>query len=450
MILKEKLKEKELENVDFVKYQFSDMEGRLREVVVHTSSVSSDGSTGVDGSSIFGDIVSPTESSMLLVPDTETLLQVPGHENFARVLCDVYENYYGEGSPKNAAFNSCPRSVLRQVEGKLAPIVNEFFGKDSNLDVVAHMSPELEFVMIPACMDPTKLPLNPELANDSYYMPTSIETDKVFSQIINTLDKFGIVKEKYHTEVGTFQFEIGVGHGTALKMADTTLTAKYLIKEIAKQNGLQASFIPKYRAGVNGSGMHVHQNLATADGKNLFHNPRKKDGLSELGRAYAAGLLNHASEITALTNPTPVSYKRLVPGCEAPTFIAWDWENRTALVRGHAKGSKKVRVEYRAPDTTCNPYLAFSGMLSAGLSGIEEKLKLRNPPKRDYYHDNEGVKELPGSLGEALIHFGSSAMLREMMGEEVIDNIHLVSKNNWRKYCENITPSDIKLFWDYS
>ena len=196
--------------------------------------------------------------------------------------------------------------------------------------------------------------------------------------------------------------------------------------------------------------MHVHQNLAaTVNGEvvNLFFDRTMENCLSNIGKSYFAGLLKYASEITAITNPLPISYKRIVPGREAPTYISWDWLNRTALCRGHSKGIRKVRVEYRSPDPKCNPYLTYAAMLSAGLEGIEENLDLQPSDNRNFYTDNEGVEELPGNLGEALDKMTQSSMLRKRMGNFIVDTLYTLGKAVWREYYQEISDIDIRRYF---
>jgi glutamine synthetase len=436
--------------VVFLKYQFPDMQGNVREVTLTRENVRGDGRTSVDGSSVFGKIIPPTESDMLLIPDAETLQPIPWQADTARVLCNVRHPPTGEGKPPEP-FEGCSRGLLARVQDRLAGVLEEpvkrKFGKPERFH--AHMAPEIEFILLPEEYGFNDIHRDQALANDHYFIPPRDRVDATLKEITGCLAGMGMRREKYHTEVTRFQYEIGVGHGNALNMADATMTLKSIIFNVAERHGLRASFIPKFRRGVNGSGMHVHQNLAVTVGgqeHNLFFDETRENGLSDIGMQYIAGLMAHAREITALTNPLPVSYKRIVPGCEAPTYIAWDWENRTALCRGHSKGTRKVRVEYRAPDPTCNSYLAFAAMLSAGLDGIARKLQLPAADKRDFYHDNEGVTELPANLGEALEEMKGSLMLRDSFGDFMVDTIYLMGRNTWREYSQEVTDVDIHKF----
>jgi glutamine synthetase len=438
--------------IEFVKYHFTDMQGNIREVTLTRDNVSSTGSTSVDGSSIFGKIIPPTESDMMLIPDPTTLFQIPWEEDTARVICNVYYPPEKEGN-ELLPFEGCPRSILASVEKSIGSVLGEplqkrFKGKEIS-KLHAHFAPEVEFILVPSDYDLSRIHLDDRLRNDHYFIPPKPKQDAALKEMLRAISKMGLKKEKYHTEVTTNQYEIGIGHGNVLHIADATMTLRYIIENVAQRHKLTASFIPKFKKGVNGSGMHVHQNLAaTIDGKefNLFFDSTKRDCLSDIGSTYIAGLLKYAEEITAVTNPLPISYKRLVPGCEAPTYIAWDWLNRTALCRGHSKGTHKIRVEYRAPDPKCNPYLAFAAMLSAGLEGIDSNLKLQPSSKRNFYKDNKGVKELPGDLGEALEKMNESKMLRKRMGRYIIEKLHELGKSSWKDYNQEVSDVDIRRY----
>ncbi len=451
--MQEKLKELKDEGIEFVKYQFTDMQGNIREVTLTIESIQGAGMTSVDGSSVFGKIIPPTESDMILMPDLSTISRIPWSDKTARIICDVFhppDTENGELVP----FEGCPRHILKTVEASMenalkAAVRKRFPGKRIK-KYHAHFAPEVEFILLKADYDHAVIHLDQALKNDHYFIPPQQKIDETLKEIIKDLGKMGLRKEKYHTEVTSYQYEIGIRHGNILEIADATMTLKYIIENVAQLHDLKASFIPKFRQDVNGSGMHVHQNLAVTIGNdefNLFYDASKDDGLSDIGKGYFAGLLHHAKEITALTNPLPICYKRLVPGCEAPTYVAWDWLNRTALCRGHSKGTQKIRVEYRAPDPKCNPYLAYAAMLSAGLTGIVQNLPLSPCDNRNFYKDNEGVDELPGNLAEALENMNQSAMLKERMGGFIIDTLYQLGKDLWKEYCQEVSDIDIKHYF---
>jgi glutamine synthetase len=440
--------------IEFIKCQFADMQGNTREVTTTYQQLLTNGTTSVDGSSVFGKIIPPTESDMLLVPDFATLYPLPWDPNTARVICNVFHPPESEDAPIKP-FAGCGRSILQKVVSRMEILIRKNLPKTlANAKIIkmrAYFAPEVEFLLLPKKYDWTGIHRDCNLKNNYYFLPMYGDRDLAHQEIINYLGMMGLKKEKYHTEVTSLQCEIGIGHGNVLKIADGTMTIKYIIEYVASKYGFRASFIPKFNEAVNGSGMHVHQNLSTTVSENgqeikinLFFDPACPDGLSDLGRHYIAGLMKYSREITAITNPLPVSYKRLVPDAEAPTYISWDWLNRTALCRGHSKGTKKVRIEYRSPDPKCNPYLAFAAMLSAGLSGIEEKLQLRPNDNRNFYEDHSGVKELPGNLGEALAEMNQSKMLRKWLGKFVIDNLYKLGSNLWKEESRQVTDVDIE------
>jgi glutamine synthetase len=450
--MRNQLEELKKKGVEFVKYQFTDMQGNIREVTLTIGEIRGMGTTSVDGSSVFGKIIPPTESDMILMPDCSTLTMIPWSPDTARVICSVFYPPESEGGAM-IPFEGCGRSILSHIEKSMEGVLKKhaarlFPGKKID-KLHAHFAPEVEFLLCNGDYDHMNIHLD-DLENNHYFVPPQKQVDEVLKEITKTLGLMGLKKEKYHTEVSTFQYEIGIGHGNVLQIADATMTVKYIIENIAQSRGLKASFIPKFNKNVNGSGMHVHQNLAaTVNGEehNLFFDRAMENCLSDIGKSYFAGLLKYASEITAITNPLPISYKRIVPGREAPTYISWDWLNRTALCRGHSRGIRKVRVEYRSPDPKCNPYLAFAAMLSAGLEGIESRLELQPSDNRNFYTDNEGVEELPGNLGEALEKMNHSAMLRKRMGDFIIDTLFTLGKMTWREYYQEISDIDIRRYF---
>jgi glutamine synthetase len=433
--------------VEFVKCQPTDITGSVREVTVTKEQIGGTSTTSLDGSSVFGQIIPPTESDMILVPDVSTLFMVPWSHDTAQAICDVFYPPTSEGETLRP-FKGCSRNILKRVVRRMENVVKDrCLGKVTK--VKALFAPELEFLLLPKEYDASHIHLDPTLRNNHYFVPLTGNIDQTLKTIIRHLGVVGLKKEKYHTEVATYQYEIGIGHGNVLRIADGTMVAKDIVRAVAAQNDLRASFIPKFNGNVNGSGMHVHINIsAVVDDKevNLFCDPKKPDGLSDLGRMFIAGLLKYAREITSITNPIPPSYKRLVPGAEAPTRVSWGWLNRTALCRGHSKGTAKVRVEYRAPDPMCNPYLAFSALLLAGIAGIEEGLKLPPPDERNLYHDNDGVIELPGNLAEALLLTNQSKMLRRGMGNFIIDTLFMLGMREWHECSKTITDYDIRKY----
>ena len=263
------------------------------------------------------------------------------------------------------------------------------------------------------------------------------------------LDDFGIKTYTSHHEVSDGQHEINFRYADALTTADRVITLKYVAKVIARKHELHASFMPKPIFGLNGSGMHTHLSLFTKDGKNAFHNPKDKNQLSPLAKHFIAGLLKYIKEITAILNPTVNSYKRLVPGYEAPTYIAWANRNRSALIRIPAGRGNGTRCELRSPDLSGNPYLQFAAMLSAGLKGIKDKMIPPDPVEKNIYALSEKEREkynihhLPESLGHALSFMENSDLLKETLGDHIFESFLHVKRSEWAKYRTQVTPWEI-------
>lgn len=455
-VLEEKISEEELreraqaafsskkipKEISFIKCQFTDMQGGIREVTTSKEALAR-GYTSVDGSSAFGKIVPPTESDLILVPDWETFTQIPWLNNTARVICDVYK-------PNLEPFAGCSRTILKKVEKMMEKTlenrVKEIY-QNKITKYHAHFAPEVEFLLLPESYDIINLLTDSTIKNNHYFIQPSTVIDEILKEIMNNLEKMGIKRAKYHTEVATYQYEIVMEYGNALRIADATMTLKSLIKEVAKLHKHKASFIPKFKEDVNGSGMHLHQSLAvTINGTiyNLFYDYEKKQ-LSSIAKQYIAGILKHAKEITAITNPLPISYKRLVPGYEAPTVISWDYENRTALCKVSCN-ENQTRVEYRSPDPSCNPYLCIAAILAAGLSGIEARLELGECEKKDYYHE-EKAEMLPRNLHEALEYMNRSIMLRKWLGDFIIDSLYKLGINEWKEYSKKVSNIDLERYF---
>lgn len=448
--------------IRFIKCQFTDIQGNIREVTVTMEQLLGTGTTSVDGSSVFGKIIPPTESDMVLVPDLSTFCPIPWLPDTARVICDIYHPPKKQGAPLEP-FKASPRGVLRSLTKKmnktLKKEVQRRYPNATVKKIKAQFAPEVEFLLVPEEYDYLKIYLDSKIKGYHYFISPKEREDKALKEMLEFLGIMGLKKEKYHTEVTDYQHEIGFGHDDIMVIADGVMTIKYVVEAIAKQYGFRVSFIPKFKADVNGSGMHVHQNLAAVisrvvkgkvieETKNIFFDKRRKNCLSMLGENYIAGLLKYAREITAITNRLPISYKRLVPDAEAPTYVYFDWLNRTALARGHSEGTNKIRVEYRAPDPTCNPYLAFAAMLAAGLAGIKEKLRLKScRRKRNLYKDHEGVLSLPGNLLEALSLMKGSRMLRSSLGNFIINALLKLGDEEWRRFSREITAEDIKNYF---
>ncbi|MGC9443485.1 MAG: type I glutamate--ammonia ligase [Candidatus Methanospirareceae archaeon] len=415
--------------IKFVRLWFTDILGQLKSFAITPRELEGafDEGMGFDGSSIQG-FARIDESDMLAKPDPTTFQIVPWRPKehaVARMFCDILQpdgNPY-EGDPRYALKRNLEQLKQKGLTFYLGPELEYFyFRQNGTTEVLDHGG----------YFDLTTLDAGSDLRRDT----------------ILTLEAMGIEVEYSHHEVAPSQHEIDLRYKDALTMADQVMTYRIVVKEIAQKYGYYASFMPKPIFGVNGSGMHTHQSLFKDD-KNAFFDPDDEYGLSALCRGYISGLLRHAPEITAVTNQFVNSYKRLVPGYEAPVYISWARRNRSTLVRVpmYKPGKEKAtRIEYRSPDPACNPYLAFSVMLAAGLAGIKNRYELPAPMEKDVYEmtaeekKQYGITSLPGSLIEALALTEQSALVREALGEHIFTNF-LISKNiEWDRY--RITVSE--------
>jgi glutamine synthetase len=312
-----------------------------------------------------------------------------------------------------------------------------------------YVGPELEYFYF-------KSDKAPEILDEGGYfdLTTLDAAGDLRRETVLTLEAMGIKVEYSHHEVAPSQHEIDLRFEDALTMADHVMSYRIIVKEIANTFGVYATFMPKPIFGVNGSGMHTHQSLFKGE-KNAFFDPKDQYHLSEVGKGYISGILRHAREITAVTSQWVNSYKRLVPGYEAPVYLSWARRNRSTLVRVpmYKPGKERAtRIEYRSPDPACNPYLAFSVMLAAGLKGIEEKYELPDPVERDVYHlsvderKELGIDSLPGSLIEAIELTEKSDLVRDALGEHVFNNFILSKKVEWHDYRMKIHPYEIEKF----
>jgi len=423
----------EKQDVRFVRLWFTDILGQLKSFAITPKELDGafDEGMGFDGSSIKG-FARIDESDMLAKPDPATFQIVPWRpkENaVARVFCDILEP---DGSP----YEGDPRYVLKRNLERLKEDGYTFY-----------IGPELEYFYL-------RNNKNPEVLDEGgYFDLTTLDAGSDLRRdTILTLEAMGIEVEYSHHEVAPSQHEIDLRYKDALTMADQVMTHRIVVKEIAQRYGFYATFMPKPILGVNGSGMHVHQSLFKGD-KNAFFDPDDEYHLSDVGKGYIAGLLKHAPEITSVANQWVNSYKRLVPGYEAPVYITWARRNRSTLVRVpmYKPGKEKAtRVEFRSPDPACNPYLAFSVMLAAGLAGIKNKYELQPPTEKDVYRlsDEEKakarIKSLPGSLIEAIALTEKSELVREALGDHIFNNFITSKKVEWDRYRMNVTEWELK------
>lgn len=423
------------QQVEFISLQFTDIVGMVKNVTIPVEQLPDCIANGVwfDGSSIEG-FARIAESDMFLIPDLQTYALIPWDSGAgmttARLICDVY-------TPDGRPFPGDPRHVLRKVLAQA-----EELGLDYNT------GPELEFFLFRPGPDGRPLPVPHDDAG-YFDVPTDMASG-VRRQMVKALQAFGISVEASHHEVAPGQHEIDFRYGNALRTADNTVTFRMTLKAIAQRNGLYASFMPKPITGINGSGMHVHQSFfSREDGRNLFHDADDAYGLSELARQFIAGLLAHARGMTAVLAPLVNSYKRLVPGYEAPVYVSWGRTNRSALVRVPriTKGRKHAtRVELRCPDPACNPYLAFAVMLSAGLDGIRRGLPLGEPAEEDLYHvdpHQRNLETIPESLGEALVALAQDEVIREALGPHVFERFVEAKTQEWHEYQRYVTQWEL-------
>ncbi len=428
------LKTVEERGVHFVRFWFTDVLGMLKSFAVTDTELENafEEGMGFDGSSIDG-FTRLEESDMIAIPNPESFAVLPWRpteQGVGRMFCDIVK-------PDGEPFEGDPRYALRRMTDKAA-----------ELGFTMYVGPELEFFYFEDDQDTVVLD------NGGYFdlTPLDIASD-LRRETVLTLEKMGIPVEYSHHEVAPSQHEIDLRYSDATSMADAVMTYRLVVKEIALQNGVYATFMPKPIFGQNGSGMHVHQSLFSKDGNAFFDaNDPQGYNLSETAKHYIAGLLKYAPEFTAVTNPLVNSYKRLVPGYEAPVYIAWARRNRSALVRVpmYKPGKENAtRLELRSPDPSANPYLAFAVMLGAGLKGIEEKLPLMPEATNNIFHmsddelDAAGINILPGTLGDAIDLFENSELMKEVLGEH-IHSFYVANKRaEWDEYRMQVTEWEL-------
>ncbi|MDI6712179.1 MAG: glutamine synthetase family protein [Anaerosomatales bacterium] len=426
------LKTVEERGIRFVRLWFTDVLGVLKSFAITDSELEGafEEGMGFDGSSIDG-YTRIQESDMVAFPDPSTFQVLPwrsGEIGVARMFCDVRKP---DGSP----FEGDPRYALKRMLDKAA-----------SMGYTMYVGPELEFFYF-------KSDQGTEVLDKGGYFdltPLDVASD-LRRETVLTLEKLGIPVEYSHHEVAPSQHEIDLRYADALTMADNVMTYRLVVKEIAYQNGVYATFMPKPIEGQNGSGMHTHQSLFTKDG-NAFYDANDPQHLSKIARHYIAGLLKYAPEFCAVTNPLVNSYKRLVPGYEAPVYISWAQRNRSAMVRVpmYKPGKEAAtRIELRSPDPSCNPYLAFAVMLGAGLKGIEEELELMPEATNDIFEMTEeelaeaGIGTLPKNLGEAIERFEQSELMKEILGEHIHQFYVENKKAEWADYIKYVSKWEL-------
>lgn len=422
-------------NIRFIKLWFLDILGQLKSFTITDRELEGafDEGMGFDGSSIEG-FARIYESDLVAVPDPSTFQVLPWRpveEGVARMFCDIL-------APEGKPYDGDTRFILKKNLAEARKLGYTFY-----------LGPELEYFYF-------KNEKYPEVLDEGGYfdyIPLD-EAHDLRRETTLILEKMGIKVEYSHHEVSPSQHEIDLNYAEALSMADNVITHKVVVKQVAESKGLYASFMPKPIFGINGSGMHTHMSLFKGD-RNAFFDPKDKYHLSDTAKSFMAGMLKHVAEITLVLNQWVNSYKRLVPGYEAPVYISWATRNRSALVRVpmYKPGKEKAtRIELRSPDPGCNPYLAFSLMLAAGLEGIKNKYKLSAPIEKDIFHmteqerEKEGIKSLPGSLIEALNAFEKSDLAKRTLGDHIFNKLVENKKIEWDRYRIQVTGYEIEKY----
>ncbi|MCI6165050.1 MAG: type I glutamate--ammonia ligase [Lachnospira sp.] len=424
----------EEEDVEFIRLQFTDIFGVLKNVAITSSQLEKalDNKCMFDGSSVEG-FVRIEESDMYLYPDYDTFAIFPWRPQqgkVARLICDVY-------TPDGKPFVGDPRWVLKKV-------------KQEALDMgyVFDVGPECEFFLFHT--DDNGLPTTFSHERAGYFDlgPTDLG-ENVRRDMVLTLEDMGFEIEASHHEVAPAQHEIDFKYDEALITADNIMTFKLTVKTIAKRHGLYATFMPKPKYGINGSGMHVNMSLATLDGKNAFADENDKLGLSDVAYHFIAGIIAHAKGMAAITNPLVNSYKRLVPGYEAPVYIAWSATNRSPLIRIPASRGNGTRVELRNPDPTANPYLVLALCLAAGLDGIKNKIEVPESVDCNIYEMTPGerraagIENMPADLKEAVDCLVADEFLCSVLGEHITTKYVEAKMKEWENYTTRVSQWEI-------
>jgi glutamine synthetase len=422
-------------NVSFIQFWFTDVLGILKSFSV-TPSELDEGLTegmGFDGSSIAG-FARIEESDMIAKPDPTTFRFLPWEPEdrpVARMFCDILQ-------PDGTPYEADPRYVFKRVLEKAA-----------DQGFTLNLGPELEYFYFANNEEPKIIDKGGYFDARPLDLGSDLRRETIFA-----LQDMGVQIEYSHHEVAPSQHEIDMRYDEGLKMADKTMTLRIVVKEIARKNGFYASFMPKPLFGENGSGMHTHQSLFKGD-KNAFFDAGDEYHLSSAGKSYIAGIMRHAREMAAITNQWVNSYKRLVPGYEAPVYVSWARRNRSAMVRVpmYKPGKEEAtRIEFRSPDPACNPYLAFAVMLAAGLRGIEENYPLPDPVEEDIYEMDEaarlkaGIESLPGNLFEAIKEVEKSELVRETLGDHIFNKFIENKKLEWDSYRTHVSRFEIEKY----
>ncbi|MCK5827397.1 glutamine synthetase [Candidatus Bipolaricaulota bacterium] len=419
--------------IKFVQLWFTDLLGSLKSIEIPSSELQHalEEGIGFDGSSIHG-FARIDESDMLAIPDLSTFVVMPW-DNVGRLICDVQ-------LPGGAPYEGDPRYVLRRALDRAA--------SSHGLEMV--VGTELEYFYFSSNQQPTGV----DVAGYFDLSPQD-SASEIRRDTVTAIKDIGISVNAAHHEVAPSQQEIDLRHATALRSADALMTCRYAVKQIAIKNGVYASFMPKPLSNENGSGLHVHQSLITADGGNAFFDPDDTLHLSAIARKYLAGLLHYAPEIIGICAQWVNSFKRLVPGFEAPVYVTWASRNRSNMIRipmYEAGKEGATRIEFRAPDPACNPYLAFAVMLHAGLDGMDQDMTLCDPVERDVYgmssqeRKGAGITMLPGSLNEAITAMEDSQLVRNALGDHIFDKFIENKRIEWDSYRAHVHEYELERY----
>ena len=426
----------EREQVKFMRLQFTDILGTIKNVEIPNNQFveALDGAIMFDGSSIEG-FVRIEESDMYLRPDLRTFAVFPWQnrsgEKVGRMICDIY-------TPDGTPFAGCPRTALKRV-----------IALGAERGFLMNAGPECEFFLF---QRRNGVATTETHDSGGYFDLTPVDQgEDVRREIVLALEAMGFHVEAAHHEVAAGQHEIDFRYDDVLTTADNIATFRFVVKHVAMTNDLHATFMPKPIFGINGSGMHTHQSLFRGD-ENSFHDPEGPWQLSPTCLNYIGGLLRHAKGFCAITNPLVNSYKRLVPGYEAPTNIAWSEKNRSPLVRVPAARGGGTRVELRMPDPSCNPYLALAVMLRSGLDGIEQQIDPGPPVNKNIYKMSHRerrhlrIDELPGNLSEALDELEKDDLVRETLGEHIFNHFVEAKREEWFDYIRHVSPWEVNRY----
>jgi glutamine synthetase len=439
------LQQVQSDGVEFIRFWFTDILGQLKSFSVGKEELEDALAEGMgfDGSSITG-FNAIEESDMVAMPDPDTYVVLPwrddggsGKGNVARMFCDVLR-------PGGEPYVGDPRHVMRRALARMEELGFDHYYLGPELEFFYFGSDQLGEDGLPTILD-----------KGGYFDLTTLDAaSDLRRETVNALKRVGIPVEYTHHEVGPSQHEIDMRFADGLRMCDNAMTYRIVVKEIAHLHDCYATFMPKPLFGENGSGMHTHQSLFTGE-TNAFFEEEAHYHLSDTARAFIAGLLTHAREIAALFAPNVNSYKRLVPGYEAPVYAAWSQRNRSALVRVpmYQPGKEKAtRCELRCPDPSCNPYLTFAAMLHAGLEGIEKGYECPEPMEANLYdltHDEreaKGITQLPETLGEATEELASSELVRKALGDHIFQRYVELKREEWEEYRVQVTRWELERY----